>query len=444
MRLPFLSRADPHLQEVARGAAVALVLKVLGAVLTFLFNVEIARMFGAAGTGVFSLAFTVATIATVFGRMGMDNTLLRFVAASAAAGDWVAVKGAYRKGIGISTAAATLATVVLVVAAPWVATLVFHDPALLVPIRWMALAVIPVTVFTLLAAMLQGLKRVFASTVISAVAAPGIAAVVLLWLGRADGPVTAILAYVAGAATSAAAAWRWWRRVTPQLATVRGTFETRVLLESSLPLLWVASMSMAMNWIATFALGVWGTTADVGVFNAASRATFLVSFVLIAVNTISAPKFAALHRAGQFAALATTARASERLMVALAAPILLGFLVFPRQIMTVFGPDFRTGAVQLAILAIAQAANVMTGSVGYLLMMSGHERQVRDSNTIAAITCLLCAVALVRPLGGTGAAIAVAAALIVRNIVEVWQVKRYLGIGVLFLPPPSYETARYR
>jgi len=432
------------MEEVVRGAAVALALKVLGALLTFALNVLIARLFGAAGTGVFSLAFTVMTIATVFGRMGMDNTLLRFVAANAASGQWAAVKGIYQKGIAISTAASLAAMAALLVAAPWLAVTVFHKPELATPIRWMALAVAPVTLSTLLAAMLQALKRIFASTLVSAVVVPTVAVGVLWVLGRMQGPTGAIWAYTAGGAVSAGAAWWWWKRVTPQIALVQPEFDTRALLRSSLPLLWVASMSMAMNWIATFALGVWGSTADVGIFNAASRVTFLVSFVLIAVNTISAPKFAALYEARQLSVLASTARASERLMVLLAAPVLLVFLVLPRPIMGVFGPEFRSGALQLAILAIAQAANVMTGSVGYLLMMSGHERQVRDSNTIAAITCLIGAVTLVPIWAGVGAAIAVAAALIVRNIVEVWQVKHYLGIGVLFLPATPTERARYQ
>ncbi len=187
-----------------RGAAVALALKVLGAMLTFLLNVLIgamltfllnvliARMFGATGTGVFSLAFTVMTIATVLGRMGMDNTLLRFVAANAAGGHWAAVKGVYRKGIRISTAASLVAAIVLVVAAPRLATGIFHEPDLTPAIRWMALAVAPVTVSTLLAAMLQALKRVFASTLVSAVAVPGVAVLVLFALGRAHGPQGAI------------------------------------------------------------------------------------------------------------------------------------------------------------------------------------------------------------------------------------------------------------
>lgn len=427
-----------------RGAAVALAVKVLGALLMFGLNVQIARMFGASGTGLFSLAYTVMTIATVFGRMGMDNTLLRFVAAGAARGEWTAVKGVARKGLTISVATSLAATVVVIAIAPVLASTVFKKPDLTTPIRWMAVAVTPVALLTLLAAMLQGLKRILDSTVVLAVAVPGLASIILLALGRREGPIGAVFAYSASAvATAAVAAW-WWRRVTPQLRAVMGQFDVATLWRSSLPLLWVASMSMAMNWIATFALGVWGTTADVGIFNAASRATVLVSFVLIAVDTISAPKFASLYEAGEFAVLASTARGTVRIMVLLATPVLVAFLLFPRAIMSLFGPEFRTGALQLAILAVAQAANVMTGSVGYLLMMSGHERQVRDSNTIAAVTCLLCAVTLVPLWGGVGASVAVAAALIVRNIVEVWQVKHYLGIGVLFLPPPASEVARYR
>ncbi|UZJ41942.1 oligosaccharide flippase family protein [Prosthecochloris sp. SCSIO W1101] len=63
--------------KVIKGAAVALVLEVLGAGLTFLFNMVLARALGAEGAGIYFLAITVNTIATVFDRMGLDNTLLR-------------------------------------------------------------------------------------------------------------------------------------------------------------------------------------------------------------------------------------------------------------------------------------------------------------------------------------------------------------------------------
>jgi len=444
MKIPFTSRLDHHMLEVVRGSAVALILKVVGAGLTFLLSVVIARFFGADGSGVYSIALTVLTIATVFGRLGMDNTLVRFVAGGAATANWASVKGAYRAAMVISLVASVGTSVLLFLTAPFLAERLFHKPELAPSVRWMALAVTPTVVCTLLSSMLQGLRRVFASTVLSAVAGSGFALLALWLIGPEFGPVGATWAYAIGSVLSAAAAWWWWHRVTPMLKRVRGEFDRRTLLQSGLPLLWATSMSMAMNWIATFALGVWGTTADVGIFNAASRVTLLISFVLIAVNIISAPKFAALYEAGELDVLASLARSSTRLMILLAAPLVIVFLVVPRAIMGIFGPEFVRGSMVLAILAVAQAANVIAGSVGHLLIMSGHERQVRNSNLVAAATCLVCAAALVPPLHGLGAAIAVATSQIVRDFVEVDMVRRHLGIKALFLPAPAYEAARRR
>ncbi len=196
-------------------------------------------------------------------------------------------------------------------------------------------------------------------------------------------------------------------------------------------------MTMAMNWIATFALGAWSTVADVGVFNAASRVSFLVGFVLIAVDNISAPKFAALYKAGDQDGLARTARHTVRLMLLLAAPALAVIVLAPTRIMSLFGVEFQRGGLVLVILALAQLANVMAGSVGSLLMMTGHEKQVRDSNTLAAVICLLVSVALVPQTAALGAALAVAAALVARNVYEVLMVRRYLGIGALLFSPSA-------
>ena len=59
-RFPVLrNRLDEHMLEVINGAAVALVLKVLGAGLTFLFNLVLARTFGAeGGRPLFSLVYS--------------------------------------------------------------------------------------------------------------------------------------------------------------------------------------------------------------------------------------------------------------------------------------------------------------------------------------------------------------------------------------------------
>ena len=77
--------------EIVRGASIAFILKIIGAALAFAFNIVLARLLGAEGTGIYFLAFTVCIIASVFGRMGLDNVILRFIASNAATEDWDAV-----------------------------------------------------------------------------------------------------------------------------------------------------------------------------------------------------------------------------------------------------------------------------------------------------------------------------------------------------------------
>ena len=437
VKLPFLANLDHHTSEIVRGASAALIVRVAGAGISFALNVLIARLYGADGAGVYFLALTVMTIATVFGRMGMDNSLLRFVAAHAASGEWGEVEGVHRKGMRIAWTASLVSASVMAAGAPLLARYAFHKPELTGAMAWMALAVLPVAIGTLYGQVLRALKRVWASMMVSAVWIPALAIVGLWFFGSRGGPVVAIQVYDVAAALTALGAWAWWRRITPELRGVRGDFDRATLLRSSVPLLWVASMTMAMNWIATFALGAWSTVADVGVFNAASRVSFLVGFVLIAVDNISAPKFAALYKAGDQDGLARTARHTVRLMLLLAAPALAVIVLAPTRIMSLFGVEFQRGGLVLVILALAQLANVMAGSVGSLLMMTGHEKQVRDSNTLAAVICLLVSVALVPQTAALGAALAVAAALVARNVYEVLMVRRYLGIGALLFSPSA-------
>lgn len=92
-------RLDSHMQELIRGASTAFVLKVFAAGLGFGFNVVLARLLGADGAGLYYLTLTIVTIAATLGCVGMNNAVIRFVAANAVIENWVAVKGVYIKAI---------------------------------------------------------------------------------------------------------------------------------------------------------------------------------------------------------------------------------------------------------------------------------------------------------------------------------------------------------
>ncbi|UZJ38141.1 flippase [Prosthecochloris sp. SCSIO W1103] len=429
------NRLDEHMLEVINGAAVALVLKVLGAGLTFLFNLVLARTLGAEGAGLYFLALTVTTIATVFGRLGLDNVLLRYVAANASIDDWRAVKGVYVKGMRLAFIASSLSAVAVFVFTPTLADEVFQKPELVIPMRWMSLAVVPITMLILYAEMLKGLKRIRDSLLVFGVGVPAFSLAALLLLGGNYGVKGAVWAYASGAILTALLGVTLWRIAAPKLREISTSFRTNELLKSSIPLFWVASLNMLTNWTATFALGIWGTKEDVGVFGMASRTAMLTSLILTSVNSISAPKFAELYKKKDMVALGATAKNTAKLMTLIASPLLILFLVVPQWFMGMFGEEFQKGGILLSILAIGQFVNVATGSVGYLLIMSGNEKLMRNNVIFIAIISIVLNVVLDPLYGALGAVVATAVPLAVQNLIAAYLVNYRLGIKtVSWLP----------
>jgi len=182
-------------------------------------------------------------------------------------------------------------------------------------------------------------------------------------------------------------------------------------------------------------LGMWSERTDVSQYSVAWRTAALIGFVLIAVNTIAQPKFAALYAQGNLAVLAATARKANLLMTFCAVPVSALFLIAPSLMMGLFGEGFAGGATVLQILAVGQFINVAMGSVGVLLVMSANEREYRNVQIVTALVALILNFALIPNYGAVGAAIGAASALIVQNLLFAYFVWRRLGIVMLSSRP---------
>ena len=424
-------RLGPDSRHLIRDAPVAFALKVAGAGFTLLLNLVLARQLGPVGVGMFFLAVGVVTIAAVVGRFGMDHALVRHVASSAAAHDWAAVKGTHNTGIAVATGSASAVAILTALAAPWLAHHVFDEPDLAGHVRVMALAIVPFALFVLYAQSLKGLKRFKASLALQGIWLPSIAAVGVIVLAPSLGVRGAVTAYVVACCVTLAIAVLLWRAATPDLRRVRASWNWSRLLTSSVPMFWSSLFQLIVLWSPTLMLGAWATSAEVGVFGIASRIAMLVSFVLVAVNSVTAPRFAAHHATGNTQALRKVARDAALVMALVAAPPFLVFMVFAPQVMALFGAQFSEGASLLQIVAVGQYVNVVTGSVGMLLVMTGHESTMRNIMAASAGIILLLNVILVPLLGAVGAALAFALVLIVQNVAAAYYVWRRLGFNPL-------------
>jgi O-antigen/teichoic acid export membrane protein len=111
--------------------------------------------------------------------------------------------------------------------------------------------------------------------------------------------------------------------------------------------------------------------------------------------------------------------------------------------MQLFGSQFTVGAEVLKILAIGQFINVVTGPVGYLLMMSGNERLMRNNIIVSTVICIILNSILIQKFGIFGGAIATAFCLALMNIISTIFVWNRLGITTLPFFKRKFAKASY-
>ena len=432
-----------HIREIIRGASSTFVLKIFAAGLTFLFGCAVARTLGASSAGLFFLALTCVTIASVIARFGFDNTFVRLISTRVTRGDWNSISETYLLGIGLCTFASILASLLLASLAPYLAEHVFTDIRLTQHIQWLSIAILPHAMMILHAHALQGLKRVASSiTVMSTLPAfATLALFIPLWYCT-NNELSAAWAFLAGSTISATVGIILWLRATHCRIVKISLSNMRTILQSAYPLLGVTLCSLIPIWTPIIILGALTSSNEVAIYTIASRTATLVSHVLVASNSIAAPKYAMLFQAGKHKTLESTARSTTKITIALVTPIVLIIIVWAKSVMLMFGNGFEEGVPVLRILALGQFINVATGSVGYILMMSGRERDFRDIVTSVAICNLLLNMIFIPLWGSRGAALATLISITAQNSAAAWNVWKKLNISVIpiFLPRACDST----
>jgi O-antigen/teichoic acid export membrane protein len=419
------------MREVVRGAAISFLVKGLGAVLGFAFNILLARTVGAHGAGIYFLALTVTTISSVIARMGLDNTVLRFVAAHAAVNDWATVKGVVKKSLTLVVVTSVFVMGIVLLIAPWLANTVFSKPELMLPIRWMALSIPLLSLIMIYAEMLRGLKRILHAEALQGLILPFFMFTGMYSTFVVFGEMSAEKVYVCAALISTISGFFIWHRESSKNIVLEVDFKWKKLFHSCLPLYSSSILNQAViPWLPYFVLGMLSNQNDVGLFGMALRTAYLVSAVLVAMNSIAAPKIAALYKQNKLQELEQLMQRSTRLLVFVAIPVTLILVAFPGGVMSLFGSEFSGASNVLRVLVLGQLVNVLCGPVGFLLIMSGKEDLFHKSLMISSLLLLGLMIGLVPYYHAIGAAIASALAVVTNNLINLYFVRKHLKISL--------------
>ena len=121
-------------------------------------------------------------------------------------------------------------------------------------------------------------------------------------------------------------------------------------------------------------------------------------------------------------------------MLAYSLPVFLFIFVWGEWVLGWFGDAFVSGYGILAVLCLGQMVISLTGPVGFLMSMTGYQRQAAWVIGATALLNIVLNALLISLMGMIGAAVATAIVISLRSIVLSVLVKKKLRISATALP----------
>ncbi|WP_263143609.1 oligosaccharide flippase family protein [Pseudomonas sp. RIT-PI-AD] len=404
--------------------------RLLSALSGLLLTALLARLLTQAETGQYFILLSLASIGSVVLCCGMNFSVVRLIAEAQALQDAGRAKGVMLAAL-LTVAVAGVALGLAFFSAPGQALLHRYvsapGPLLTALLLIWTLALAGQALF---AELFRGLQNILMASLFGGVCASVLALGALLvggWLTplTLELAVTLVaLATLTGVGLAALTLWRQVRRLpgAPHL-------DWRRLAAISLPL-WITNLMLVVLvqadlWI----LNAQGDSAQVALYGAAVRLTQLLTLPLLVLNAALIPVISERHALGDLPGLQRLLRASAALA---ALPALLAVAIFfgagGPLLQAFFGPDYAAAQPLLCILALGQLANVLCGSAGYTLMMTGRQQDMMWITLLAGLLMIGLGLYWVRQHGALGVACASALGLGAQSLAMWGRVRQRLGL----------------
>jgi len=200
----------------------------------------------------------------------------------------------------------------------------------------------------------------------------------------------------------------------------------------ALPMLLISSSHLINHNINVLILGRFLSEEMVGYYHIASKFTGLILFGLQAVNTVAAAKFSEFHSLSDKKSLKRSAKMATMPVFVMAFFISLLLILFGKTLLSFYGEGFVQAYPVLVIGAVAKLINAGTGSVGWLLNMSGNQKLYMRIVVLSAILNIALNLILIPRFGIIGAAVSAGAAGVFTNLTAFVFVRIKLGFWNTF------------
>jgi O-antigen/teichoic acid export membrane protein len=423
---------------IARGAIWGLLITGGGIALGMLSQVALARQLGTAGFGVYLYVMAAMNALSIIARLELDTAAVRFVGAYHATHAWGLLRGFLHKSrrwvTSMAGGLAVLAAAVILLVQRWL------PAGYTIPLLIGCLILPAASRLQVEAGYLQGLRRVRESQAPFQLLRPIVLCITVLGVGasayRLSVPLALLLQLLA-TTTALVVTMRLMARNAPrEISTAVEVDDSREWVRTIGPLMVIAISQLVLSTqtdvlVVNAFLGKEATA----VYGTASQLAALSGLAFTALMLIVQPQIARLfaqRRVTDLQRLVSWVQLAS-LLVSLAAFLVL--VLFGKWALGWFGRDFRAGYPVMLVLALGQICLSTVGAIaGYLLTMTGHQREASRVIAGTAVENLVLTLVLTPLLGLIGVALATGIAVVTRAVILAVIVRRIVGVSLIAMP----------
>ncbi len=424
---------DTHLTDLLKGTTITFGLKLIGIAVGYLFIWLISTNFGAATLGIFTLSFTLLQIISILGRFGLDTALLRFISEDMGHHKIQRATATYFKAILFAFVLSTIFSFITYLLSPFISKYIFNTPTLTYPFKIVSFAIIPMTIINLNFETLRAMKKIKEYAFLQNVSIFLWASLILSLLTSSSlHGVDIIIIFT----ISIYITWLYSQYLTFKAFKFKFNFNGRNIsniLKTAFPMLVAGSLMLIMGWSDTIMIGMYLDEKAVGIYTVALKIATVTSIFLMAINSMAAPKFSQFYSKNDMQGFQKIVTQSSKLIFWTSLPVSIVCIVLSEPILSLFGEEFTKGNLALILLCIGQLVNVFSGSVGYILQMTSHEKAFQIIILCSLIINIILNYSLIPVYGLTGAAFASMVSLIMWNIVSVYIIHKKIHIITPYL-----------
>jgi O-antigen/teichoic acid export membrane protein len=421
-------------------------LRVFGMVIGYLFTLYISNYYGASVLGLYSLSFVFLQIIATISRLGIDTATVKFIAEFNEKKEYSFIEKYFSMINKFIFPFSFIVSIVTWFSSPYIAIYLFEKEYLTEYFQLISLSIVPYTFIFIYSEGLRGLHKIKEFMFLQNISNTFIAIIILIFLTLffVNESYNPILALVVSLYATFFLGFYLWKKELKLFSSKKLINKTsrkltyQNILQISLPLTLTSYLALIMGSTDTIMIGMYLTEKEVGLYSVVLKLSTMSLIIFTAVNTVTVAKFSSLWAEQKMDDMRILARKSTNLILYISLPIFLTLWIFPNEILSIFGSEFREASFSLIVMIIGQFLFIVAGPVWQMMNMTDKQKVFFYFSSLSAIINVVLNYYLIPIYGIDGAAIATVTGGIVLNVLSIVYIKFKFNFLTVYLPVKNY------